>query len=159
MTQSSLDMMQDSLNKKISVMNKIHEENQTQKEILENPQQVDGEAFDAAVERKAALIDELNILNDGFQGIYDRIKEDLLDNKDQYKEQILILQDQIREITSLSSQLEQEEQRNKEMADAYFSTERSKLKTGVQSSKAALDYYQNMNKVGMNLSLFFDSKN
>ena len=73
MTESYLDMMQESLQKKISVLKQIEKENELQRQILEKPDHVDGEAFDQAVERKGRMIDELTELNDGFQSLYDQI--------------------------------------------------------------------------------------
>ena len=159
MTESYLDMMQESLQKKIIVLKQIEKENELQRQILEKPDHVDGEAFDQAVERKGRMIDELTELNDGFQSLYDQIKPEIEQNRNKYKNEIRIMQEMIREITTLSSSLEAEEMRNKKMADAYFSETRKQYKNGKRSAKVALDYYQNMSKSKSIQPQFIDQKN
>ena len=159
MTESYLDMMQESLQKKIIVLKQIEKENELQRQILEKPDHVDGEAFDQAVERKGRMIDELTELNDGFQSLYDHIRPEIEQNRNKYKNEIRTMQEMIREITTLSSSLEAEEMRNKKMADAYFSETRKQYKNGKRSAKVALDYYQNMSKSKSVQPQFIDQKN
>ena len=134
-------------------------ENEIQNHILENPEHVDTELFDAAVERKAKLIDELTELNDGFQLLFDHIKEEIEQNRKKYKEQIQQMQEMISQITALSNTLQAEELRNKKMADAYFSETRRQLKNGKRSAKVALDYYQSMSKSKIVSPQYIDRKN
>ena len=159
MIESYLDMMQESLRKKIAILKKIETENEIQKHILDSPEHVDTTLFDAAVERKAKLIDELTELNDGFQLLFDHIKEEIEQNRKKYKEEIQQMQEMIRQITVLSNTLQAEELRNKKMADAYFSEMRRQLKNGKRSAKAALDYYQSMNKSKIISPQYIDRKN
>ena len=159
MIESYLDMMQESLRKKIAILKKIEVENEIQKHILENPEHVDTDLFDAAVVRKAELIDELTELNDGFQSLFDHIKEEIEQNRGKYEEQIQNMQEMIRQITVLSNTLQAEEMRNKKMADAYFSETRRQLKNGKRSAKVALDYYQSMNKSKNIPPQYIDQKN
>ena len=141
MTKTYLDMMEDSLRKKIEVMQQIEAQNVRQKQALEKDGGPDEDAFDDAVHIKGDLIDKLTELNDGFAGLYDKIKIELDGNKDKYRDQIKRMQDLIRDVTDLSNTLEVQETRNKELADNYFSNTRKGMKQGKQSAAAALNYH------------------
>ena len=55
MLSSSMDMLEESLIKKIDIMTEIEIENEKQKEILSDPENVDEEAFDATVDKKGRI--------------------------------------------------------------------------------------------------------
>ena len=159
MVSASLDMLEESLVKKIEVMKKIQEENQRQKEILSNPENVDFEAFDKTLDMKGEYIDELNALDDGFQSLFDRVKEEVGSNKDQYADQIKRMQALIQEITGLSASIEAEEHRNKKLAETYFSITRERMAHSKHSSEVAFNYYQTMSNFKNIPPQFVDKKN
>ncbi len=159
MVSASLDMLEESLVKKIEVMKKICEENARQKEILSDPENVDPEAFDKTLDPKGEYIDQLLALDEGFQSLFDRVKEEIGQNKADYAEQIRRMQELIQEITGLSASIEAEEHRNKRLAEKYFSTARSQMTQSRQSSSAAFNYYQTMNNFKNIPPQFMDTKN
>ncbi len=159
MIASSLDMLEDSLIKKIEVMDRIEEENNIQTEVLKNSEEVDEKAFDDTVEKKGELVDQLLLLDEGFQSLFDRVKEELGNNKEMYKEQIGRLQNLIHEVMDRSSSIEAHEHRNKKLAEQYFSTTRQRLENNKKSSAVAFNYYQTMNKFKDIPPQFLDQKN
>ena len=66
-----LTIMIQSLKKKSAVLDAIIELNIRQKEELENPG-LDPDDFDACVEEKAKQIEQLELLDAGFQEVYDK---------------------------------------------------------------------------------------
>ena len=159
MIASSLDMLEDSLIKKIEVMDRIEDENNRQMEVLKNAEEVDEKAFDDTVEKKGELVDQLLLLDEGFQSLFDRVKEELGNNKDMYKEQIGRLQNLIHEVMDRSSSIEAHEHRNKKLAEQYFSATRQRLESNKKSSAVAFNYYQTMNKFKDIPPQFLDQKN
>ena len=159
MVPASLDMLEESLVKKIEVMKSIEEENEKQKKLLKNPNEVDEEAFDKILDEKGELIDQLLKLDDGFQSLFDRVKEEVGQNKDKYKDQIKRMQDYIQEITGMSASIEAAEHRNKKLAEEYFSAAREKMNFSRQTSAAAFNYYQTMNNYRVVPPQFMDNKN
>ncbi len=159
MVPASLDMLEESLVKKIEVMKSIEEENEKQKKLLKNPNEVDEEAFDKILDEKGELIDQLLKLDDGFQSLFDRVKEEVGQNKDKYKDQIKRMQDYIQEITGMSASIEAAEHRNKKLAEEYFSAAREKMNFSRQTSAAAFNYYQTMNNYRDVPPQFMDNKN
>lgn len=159
MLAASLDMLEESLIKKIEVMKQIEDENEIQRDVLKDSDNVDEAAFDETVEKKGELIDKLNMLDDGFDSLYADIKKDIEDQKDQHKEQILRLQDLIHTIMDKSASIEASEHRNKKLAEQYFTVTREKLASGKKSSSVAFNYYQTMSKYRDVPPQFLDKKN
>jgi len=139
MVSASLDMLEESLRKKIGVMNRIREENALQKDILSDPEHLDVSEFDKTLDIKGKLIDQLLSLDDGFQSLFDRVKAEIGDHKELYSDQIKRMQALIHDITDASVSIEAEERRNKAMAENYFHVARSNMNQSRQSSAAAED--------------------
>ena len=158
MISASLDMLEESLIKKIEIMKKIEEENALQKELL-SADETDLEAFDKTLDKKGEYIDDLDKLDEGFQSLFDRVKAEVGNNKQAYADQIKRMQALIHEIMDRSASIEAEERRNKKLAEAYFSAEREKMATGKRSAAAAFNYYSTMNKFKDIPPQFYDTKN
>ena len=94
---SYLSILQESLEKKLDVLGHIEEIGQVQTEILKK-ETFDMEAFDRTVDEKDAFVTELIKLDEGFESLYDRIKEEFARDKSSYAGQIKHLQKLISEI-------------------------------------------------------------
>lgn len=159
MVSASLDMLEESLEKKIEILKKIEEQNEKQKEVLSDPENVDENAFDKTVDTKSDLIDEILSIDEGFQSLFDRVKEEVGEHKDQYADQIKRMQNLIQEITGMTASIEAAEHRNKRLAEKYFSTARERMNQSRSSSSAAFNYYQTMNNYKNVPPQFVDKKN
>ncbi len=159
MVSTHLDMLEESLIKKLAIMADIEKENLRQKEALSDPDNVDEELFDDTVSKKGEYIDQLNALDDGFQTLFDEVKAEVGSHKELYADQIRRMQKLIEQITGMSASLEAQEHRNKKLADQYFSTARHKMASGKKSAKVAFNYYQNMSKSKDIQPQFLDKKN
>lgn len=159
MVSASLDMLEESLVKKLEVMKKLHEENVRQKDLLSDPDNLEMEAFDRTLDTKGKYVEELMALDDGFQSLFDRIKDEVSDHRQDYAEQIRRMQALIHDITDLSASLEAEEHRNKRLAEQYFTVSRNQMNQSRQSSVAAFNYYQTMSNYKNVPPQFMDKKN
>lgn len=146
-----------SLEKKIKVLDKIIESNQEQKEIL-SQEDMDTDRFEANLNEKGNLVDELNLLDDGFQDIYGRIKDELGTNREAYKEEIKQMQKLISEITEKSVTIRAEEERNRALAIKQFDSMRGNITTAKRSRQAANTYYSNMSRVNTIDAQFMDKR-
>ena len=158
MTETYLDIMEDSLRKKIEVMQQIEAQNVIHTNALERPESPNQEAFDEAVRIKGDLISKVTELNDGFAGLYDKIKNELDNNKDKYRDQITRMQDLIRQVTDLSNTIEVQEARNKKLIDSYFSNSKIAVKSSKQSAAVSSDYRTTMKRSSDIQSHFVDSQ-
>ena len=152
-----LQVLEESLRKKKIVLSKIEEVNIRQEHILK-ADVVSEEDFDATIEEKGTLIDALTELDKGFESLYENIKVQLAGGREMYSEQIRLLQNLIREVTEQSISIQTQEARNKVLAEKFFLTRKQEMQKGRKSSKAALDYYRNMNQSQVVSPQFMDKK-
>lgn len=146
-----------SLEKKTKILDDISIMNNTQKEILSS-EILDMEAFEKNIDEKSTLIDELLFLDQGFEDIYKRVKDDLTSNSNEYNDQIRTMKALIQEITDKSVAIQADEARNKKLALNKFSFERKKLKDKKTSNRVANEYYKKMSKVDYTDSQMIDKK-
>lgn len=152
-----LSVLEDSLKKKLQILDELTDYTMQQQELLK-VEELDYEAFDRLVDQKDPLIQRIMELDQGFETVYDRIKEQLLGNKEQYAAQIKALQSLIGELTDKSVKLQTMEQRNKSAIEQQFRKSREKIRQGRQNKQAALNYYKNMNNSNYVPPQFLDDK-
>lgn len=156
--ENSLQILSESLDKKIQVLYEIQQCNLKQEEAFKNGN-ADLDSFDAAFDQKDELIEQLEKLDEGFEILYDRIAKLLQDNRETYKIQIRNLQEKISKITEMSVSIQSQEAQNKKMVEDYFAKQRASIAQGRKGSRAAYDYYKSMAGNGYQTSQFMDSKN
>lgn len=158
MSEQYLDILEESLKKKIEVLDAIILKNEEQKNILE-AEEFDLEGFDRNTEEKGKLIDRLGLLDSGFEKVFERIKEALENNKEIHRDQILHLQNAIRIITEKSVSIQTMEERNRIIVRQKFKREHEKIQLGKNSEKIAKQYYNSMKGInGGNVAVAVDNK-
>ena len=157
MIDNYLNILEESLQKKLAVLDEIALYNSEQEELLKQ-EKVSMDELDANMGRKDELIQKLTGLDDGFESLYERIREQLLENKTLYARQIRRLQSLISDITEKSVSIQAQETRNKKMIEDYFRKGKQQLRQGRQASKAAYDYYKNMNNTNVVPPQIMDQK-
>ncbi len=152
-----IDILIQSLEKKLIVLDKIIDMNLEQKGILaEHP--LDTDALDKNLNLKGELIDELNLLDEGFEEVYERIKQELNLNRENYKDEIKLMQSLISKITEKSVTIRAEEERNRVAAEKQFSSMRNEVRHAKRSKSAATQYYSSMSKVNYVDAQFMDKR-
>ena len=152
-----LQILQDSLVKKLELLTQIEEKSKEQKQMIK-ASEVDLEAIDANMDEKNILIQEVLKLDDGFESLYQRIRTELADHKDEYKSEIAEIKDLISKVTEKSASIRAIEARNKSEMDLYFGNQKKSIKVQKNAMSVARDYYQNMNKVKSVSPQFLDQK-
>ncbi len=154
---NQLDILAESLEKKIVILQRLQEYSTQQEQVLAQ-ENMDLEAFDALVEKKDKQIDQLNRLDIGFETLYRKLSKELEGNREKYAEQIKRLQGLVSQVMEMSVSIQAQEQRNKAQVEAFFAGQRAQIRQGRKSSKAAYDYYKNMNRSNYVMPQFFDGK-
>ncbi len=153
-----IKMLEDSLVKKVELLKQLQGLNQEQKKILEDTES-SPEELDDNMEKKSSIIDRLDKMDDGFQSIFDKVKEELESNKENYADEIKNMQKLITLITDLSTDVQAKEIQNKELAKAKFSHIRTQIRETKHGQKAVASYYASMmNNTGYEDSQFWDQK-
>ena len=152
-----IDIMVQSLNKKIGILDRLIEANKAQADIIAEDK-IDFDKFDEVYAEKGNLINELNLLDSGFEKLYNRVKEILDVDRQLYKNDIVKMQDLIKIVISKAADVEVTEKRNhKAMTEKNVMMKRE-VKTRKLTNKAAAEYYQTMNKLNVIEPQFMDKK-
>lgn len=145
------------LEKKIQILDKIIEENALQRQLLADPE-LDPDDFEKNLNDKAALVEQLTMLDDGFDAVYERVREELQQNRAAYAADITCMQKYISAIMEKSTQIQTEEQRNRELVVQKFASVKKQIREVKSSHKAVNEYYQNMMKLNYVEPQFMDNK-
>lgn len=150
-------VLKQGLEKKIWILEQLLEKNARQRELLADPQ-LEPEEFEASINEKAALIDELTAIDDGFEQVYERVRVEIQEHRNDYAGDITQMQSYIAEIMEKSTQVQTEEQRNRELILKKFADVKKQIRE-VKSGKKAVDqYYHNMMKLNYVEPQFMDDK-
>ena len=150
-------VLKQGLEKKIWILEQLLEKNARQRKLLADPQ-LEPEEFEASLNEKAALIDELTAIDDGFEQVYERVRDEIQNHRSDYAADITQMQSYIAEIMEKSTQVQTEEQRNRELILKKFTDVKKQIRE-VKSGKKAVDrYYHNMMKLNYVEPQFLDNK-
>ena len=155
--ESYVAVLEDSLKKKVDILRQLQLLCQEQSDILDD-EDMTPEMFEDNVAKKGSLITKLESMDEGFEQLYGRVKQELSSNREQYKDCILHMQELIRDITDRSVQIEVMEARNKDKVQRRFGSIRAQIREVRHSGKAVSNYYQNMMKMNTVDPQFMDSK-
>jgi flagellar biosynthesis/type III secretory pathway chaperone len=157
MQETYIDIMLQSLKKKIQVLGELEKLNERQRAILE-ADDGDVEEFDETVEAKARLIEQLDQLDSGFDKLYARVKEELAKDRDAHADKIRQMQQDIRVITDRSVEAQAQEARNKELMTQKFARVKRHARQIRANSRATSSYHQSMSRTAYVAPQFMDNK-
>ena len=120
--------------------------------------ELDEEAFSSIVDRKDVLISNVNEIDKGFTAVYDRVRKEIIQDKDLYKEDLKAIQDSIRQCVDLGMAIESAELRNKSALETAFAKSFRGVKQLKQSKQVANKYYKSMSNGMVNDSILYDRK-
>ena len=157
MDQSGAQILLQSLEKKNALLDQMIQQNGVQEEILKQ-EEFDMDAFDAAIDQQDSYVEQLEKLDQGFESVYDRVREELIENKERYRSEITRMKEQIQQITDKIVTLNAGNMRNKMLAENQFKKKRQEIGNGASKNKVAKNYYNNMNKLNYVSPQFYDNK-
>lgn len=150
-------IMLQSLQKKEKVLDSIIQYNKKQRVELENPS-LSADEFDRTVEDKAALLEQLELLDSGFEKLYEKVKEELSAHRENYRSEILQMQEAIRRLTEKSVMIQTQEARNRQLMVQKFNTVKKQIREVRSSQRVVNQYYKNMVNRAYAEPQFLDNK-
>ena len=154
---SLLQILKDSLNQKLVILQAIEAKSKEQAELILNPD-VTLEDIDRNMDEKATLIDKLNKLDAGFEALYENIRKELIEHKDSYKQEIAGIQELIAKVMEKSASIEALESRNKTSSEGIFANRKKELQHRKTASSVARHYYEATNRLNVVNPQFLDKK-
>jgi flgN protein len=156
-TGNYLNIMLDSLIKKEDLLKQIVNYNEQQQQIV-TAAEFDEEAFEHNISEKGELVEEILRLDEGFNSVFNRVKEDLQQHKSRYSEALVKLKELVTSVTDLGVQIQAQELRNKQLVEKRFAQMRKELSNAKRATSKANAYYKNANKLNNYESHFLDQK-
>lgn len=157
MDQSGAQVLLQSLEKKNKLLDQMILQNGIQEEILKQ-EEFDMDAFDAAIDQQSAYVEQLDKLDQGFESVYDRVRGELIENKERYRNEITRMKEQIQQITDKIVTLNAGNMRNKMLAENQFKKKRQEIGSGASKNRVARNYYNSMNNLNYVSPQFYDNK-
>jgi flagellar biosynthesis/type III secretory pathway chaperone len=122
-----INILTDTLRKKSNLLDRLIEISTEQEGILVS-EQPDTDRLDETFSEKEVLIAQLNQLDDGFETVFQHVKDTLQSDKDQYKDMILRLQELIRLVMEKSTKLQTIEYKNTNKFQMFFAGKKKEIK-------------------------------
>lgn len=154
---NELQLLKEALVKKEKILQQILDKSKLQLELA-GADSLDAEKFDGLVDDKSELLAEMERLDEGFDSVYRRIREELPAQKDRYKEEIAALQELIGSTVDLGAQIHAAETRTKDKLSVALTRSKRELAQKKTSMRAVSDYYKTSNNLKYVDPYFLDQK-
>ena len=151
-----LKILDESLDKKLELLKEIEDLSRVQSAMIE--EEAAFEDIDANMDDKAAIIDKINKLDEGFQALYDNIKDNLEAQKEEYKDEIETIKTKISEVMSCSTRIQAIEARNKAAMEQRFAKAHKDIRNRTVHASQVQDYYKVANRLNAITPQFMDKK-
>lgn len=155
--QEYLELLIASLRKKLVLLNRISVLNQDQRALLQDPDMTPDD-FSINVRDKDDIVRQIVTLNEGFDEIYEHIRELMERDHSAYEEQLQQMRELIRLVMAKDAAVRAEEQRNYELAQQKFAHIKSRVREMKASQKMVSSYYKSMMRQKPGEAMFLDNK-
>ena len=149
--------MDESLKRKKTYLEQILELTKKQSDVA-YAEAFDENLFGVIVDEKEILINNINEIDKGFTSVYDRVRSEVLEEKDRYKEELKSIQNSIKACIDIGMEIEALEERNKTRLELVFSNEKKNIRQVKKTKSVANRYYKSMSNGMVNDSLLYDRK-
>lgn len=105
----------------------------------------DEDRFQDTLNQKEILISRLNSLDDGFASVYGRVRNVIMQEKDNYRDEIRRMQELIKSCTDLGVEIKVLEERNRDKLAKCFSQKHKTYGARLTAATVASKYHQTMN--------------
>lgn len=136
-------MLRESLEKKADVLRVLTIRNKEQEAILKDPNSTPDD-LEKNMNMKSELIERIVMLDDGFEQLFNRVKDIIEADRETYADEIRLMQDLIKKVTALTADVEASEYRNKEYAKTRFANVKKEIREIKKSSDVVSSYYKHM---------------
>ena len=152
-----LDVLIQSLRKKLVLLNRIAILSKEQRELLQD-EDMTPDAFDLNVRDKDDLVQQIVVLDEGFDEVYAHIKDLMERDHAMYEDQLSQMRELIRQIMAKDASIRAEEKRNYELAQRKFASIKTKVREMKASQKMVSSYYKNMMRQKPGEAAFLDNR-
>jgi proline dehydrogenase len=152
-----LNILIESLDKKSEILNNILKLTNEQHQVI-NKEELDLDIFEKIIDKKQKLIEEIELIDSGFQSTYERIKESISNQLDLYKDEVVLIKQKITQVSEIGISIQVIEEKNKQDIENHFKRTKKKVMTFKKNRSSAANYYKNMSNSFKEQSFFLDKK-
>ena len=157
MVKDNLKRLEQNLIRKSELLDKLQELSDKQFAFFDDPA-MEAEEFDNYMEEYGERLQELTVLNEEADELYESLHLVQFSEGGDFATQIDTLKKLISEVADKTNSYQEKEESVKQNLENYFDNERKSLGSGRKTSKAALDYYRSMNRSNVIPPQFMDQK-
>lgn len=157
MNQNGVQILLQSLEKKNQILDQLISQNERQEELLKQ-EEFHVDRLNQMLDEQGRLVETLDQLDQGFEAVYDRTREEIVSNKEKYRTEIKRMQECIQQITAKIATINAGNMRNKALMESQFKKQKQAISKSMSMTKVAKNYYNNMNKLNHVSPVFYDSK-
>ena len=141
-----LNIMIEALEKKKALLEELLTKTMAQSECISDKDYdgVNWPQFEIYMQEKDSAINKIEELDDGFEEVFKRVKPELDNNKDSYKDQILKLQELITALTDLGVKISAREERNRQDIERIMTAAKAGIGKARKNMKASSGYIASM---------------
>ncbi len=151
-----VNMMSDSLTQKEGILKSLLEYTRKQGMLLQN-EDMDMDDFQSLIDQKGLLVNRLNEMDEVFDALFRRVKDELEAHRERYVQEIREMQEILPHISDLSVQIQALEQQNDAHFKEYVAGRKKVIRDFHVNNKAVSHYHQNQrNAYQADQSYFFD---
>lgn len=154
---NELQLLIESLEKKVQILQQILSISKNQYELA-GEEEFQPDEFDKLVDEKDDLLKDMERLDEGFDRTYQRIRDELPDKKELYREEIGSLQELIKQTVDLGAQIQASEARAKDRMSGAIFRIRQEFNQRKTTARTVSDYYKTSNNIKYVDSIFLDKK-
>lgn len=146
--QQYVNMLMDILAKQIETLKTMLDVTREQGKLAA-ADDFDSDAFDDTLTRKDVLIIRLNELDDGFTSVYNKARKEIKLDSEKYKQEIVKMQDMIRQCTDIGTEIRTLENRNRDKLANCFSGKKKEYSAKHVAATVANKYSVTMKNVNI----------
>ena len=150
-----IQIMIDSLKRKSEILDELIVKNEEMHDCVADKgyEDVNWDSFNLIVAQKQMYIDRIVKMDEGFQSLYDRVKEQLNEDRSKFADEIKEIQKLIEKVTGQGIKISTGEERNRKIIEKLFGNRKNEIKRTRNSLRVANSYAQTMSgDFGMDLS-------
>lgn len=138
--------MVDSLKSKVDVLETILKKTRFQEELIKSKtyDDINWSQFDVLIEEKDQAISRIETLDDGFQQIFDKMKDEIDANRSLYASDIKDMQELIKKVTDLGVSIQALEERNRQEIERIVMSSKKEIKSAKKKLKVSGAYIASM---------------
>jgi len=156
-TVTYVNIMLESLQRKKKYLEEILQLTKKQEELAK-AKKFDEDAFGEIIDQKEILINNVNEIDKGFTSVYERVRTEILEDKEIYATELKNMQLLVKQCVELGMEIEVLEERNRATLEQVFSIGFKGIKQVKQSKQVANKYYQSMSNGNVNDSILYKRK-